>query len=233
MNTLSEIKEAFIHLLYPHICAGCGSDLLSAHNLICLNCLQALPETQFHLFPGNPVETAFYGRLPVQHATAQYYFTKESLMQILLHELKYKGNKKLGIFLGRLMGEQMMQAERFAGVDALVPLPLHASREKKRGFNQAELICKGMASVWDKPVLNQLVLRNTNTESQTKKGRIDRWKNMEGKFEIKDPSMLSAQHILLVDDVITTGATLEACGQSLLDAGLEKLSVATLCYAIA
>ncbi|MBD0288890.1 MAG: ComF family protein, partial [Flavisolibacter sp.] len=210
LRFLKEIKESLLHLAFPHVCEGCGSDLLERHNLICFNCHAALPETSFHLHPNNPVEKIFWGRLPVIHATAQYYFTKESLMQRLMHQFKYRGNKELGLYLGRLMGEGLAASNRFSDVDALVPLPLFAEKEHKRGFNQAAVLCAGIAEALQKPVLNSAVIRTHHTESQTKKSRVERWQNIESRFELADEPALSNKHILLVDDVVTTGATLEA-----------------------
>lgn len=231
MIKLVEIKDAFLHMLFPHVCTGCGNDIISTQNILCLSCLNAMPETQFQFFQSNPVEKSFWGRLSLNAATAQYYFTKESLMQILLHELKYKGNKDLGFYLGRLMGEQIIQSERFTGIEALIPLPLFPSRERKRGYNQSELLCRGMADVLMIPVIVNAIARNKSTESQTKKGRVERWKNMEGKFEIMNTDAVCNRHVLLVDDVITTGATMEACGNELLKIPGLSLSLASLCYA--
>lgn len=227
---LREITDALIHLVYPHVCAGCHSDLLTTKAILCLKCLQALPETNFHPFPGNPVERMFYGRMSLQSATAHFYFTKESLMQILMHEIKYKGFRELAVYLGQLMGEQMAASERYTSVDAMVPLPLFKSREKQRGYNQSALICQGLSAALQIPVLNTAVARNQYTESQTKKGRVERWQNMEGKFEITDHSILQGKHILLVDDVITTGATIEACGNTIIEEA-KMLSIASLCFA--
>ncbi len=230
MIGLTEIKNSFLHLLFPHVCAGCGNDMLNENSLLCIRCMDALPETNFELHPGNPVEKVFWGRLPLAGATAQFYFTKESLMQHLMHQFKYKSNKSLGFQLGQLMGEQLVASGRFE-VDAMVPLPLFPSRERRRGYNQATVLCEGMAKTMRVPILGKAIIRSQHTETQTKKGRVERWENIEGKFELKDPSLLRNKHILLVDDVVTTGATLEACGQELLKAGNLHLSVATLCMA--
>ena len=230
MIAFKEIKESFLHLLFPHVCSGCGSDLLSEESMLCMRCIDAMPETNFDIHPNNPVEKKFWGRLKLVGATAQYYFTKESLMQHLMHQFKYKNNKDLGLQLGRMMGENLKRSNRF-NVDALIPLPLFPAKEKKRGYNQATVLCNGMAEYMNVPVLNDVIIRPQFTETQTKKGRIERWLNMEGKFILKDPSAISNKHILLVDDVVTTGATLEACGIELLKADNVQLSVATLCYA--
>ena len=228
MISVKEIKDSVLHLLFPHVCAGCGSDILNEHTVLCMRCIGALPETNFELHGGNPVEKTFWGRLPLAGATAQFYFTKESLMQHLMHQFKYKGNKELGIQLGRIMGEQLQGTNRFR-VDALVPLPLFPAKEKRRGYNQAMVLCEGMAEIMKIPVLDKIISRPQHTETQTKKGRIERWRNMEGKFVLKDQTDISHSHLLLVDDVITTGATLEACGNELLRAENVRLSVATLC----
>jgi len=226
----SVLGDGLLHLAFPHVCEGCGTDVLDKGHMLCLKCSSSLPSTSFHLHAGNPIEKTFWGRLPVTHATAQYYFTKESLIQKLMHQVKYRGNKELGIYLGRMMGHQLAESNRFIYIDAIVPLPLHKTKERKRGFNQAMLLCEGIAEVLQKPVYKDVIVRNAFTETQTKKSRIERWQNMEGRFELINPSTIEGKHILLVDDVITTGATLEACGQELLKAENIKLSIATLCF---
>lgn len=230
MPLLADIKHAALHLLFPHVCEGCGTDVISPDQFLCLQCHASLPKTEFHLYPNNPVEKIFWGRLPLVNATAQYYFSKRSAMQHLMHQLKYRGNKELGLYLGRLIGQALKETNRFAAVDALVPLPLHPSKEKKRGYNQATVLCEGIKEVFDKPILKDAVTRTTHTESQTKKNRVQRWQNMEGRFEVVNEDALKDKHLLLVDDVVTTGATLEACGAELLDVPGVRLSVATLCF---
>lgn len=230
MLTVKEIKESVLHLFFPHICTGCGSDILNVESALCMRCVDAMPETNFELHPDNPVEKSFWGRLPLIGATAQFYFTKESLMQHLMHQFKYKGNRELGIQLGRMMGEQIMNSGRF-DADALVPLPLFPAKEKRRGYNQATVLCQGIAERMKIPILDKAITRPQHTETQTKKGRIERWKNMEGKFILSDPDAIKNKHLLLVDDVVTTGATLEACGNELLKAENVRLSLATLCTA--
>jgi ComF family protein len=230
MALLKEIKDSVLHLLFPHVCTGCGSDLLSKESALCMRCVEAMPETRFEMHANNPAEQIFWGRLPVKEVTAQFYFTKESLMQHLIHQLKYKGNKDLGIQLGRIMGEQLKKSGRFL-VDALIPLPLFPAKERRRGYNQATVLCRGMADSMHVPVLNTVIARPQHTETQTRKGRIERWKNMEGKFVLTDSAAIENKNILLVDDVVTTGATLEACGHELLKAEKVNLSIATLCIA--
>ena len=230
MIKLKEIKDAFLHLLFPHVCTGCGTDILNEETVLCMRCIDRMPETNFELHADNPVEKIFWGRLQMVSATAQFYFTKESLMQHLMHQFKYKRNKELGLQLGRMMGEQIKKSGRFE-VNALVPLPLFPVKEKRRGYNQATILCEGMAEIMGIPVLDKAVIRPQHTETQTKKGRIERWENMEGKFILSDPDKISNQHLLLVDDVVTTGATFEACGNELLKADNVRLSLASLCVA--
>ena len=230
MVSYKEVKNSILHILFPHVCDGCGSDIIDEESSLCMKCIAEMPETNFHLHSGNPVEKIFWGRLPIVGATAQYYFIKESSMQHLLHQLKYKGNKELGKQLGRLMGYDLQKTDRFDKVDFLLPLPLFPSKEKRRGYNQATILCEGIAEVMNVEILRDVITRTQFTETQTRKGRIERWQNMEGKFELVKPEKIQGKNILLVDDVITTGATLEACGHELLQAS-PKLSIAALCYA--
>ena len=229
--SLKYLLKSTVHLLYPHICTGCGSDLLNEDNLLCLRCIHDLPHTNFANLPNNPVEKYFWGRIPLQAACSQFYFSKEFLIQHLIHQLKYKGDTKIGFYLGELMGKTLLKTDRFKDVDALIPLPLYSDKEHKRGYNQAEVICNGMSSVMNVPVYNKYVIRQHATETQTRKHRTERWENVKDSFKVIKESELTGKHLLLVDDVVTTGATLEACGAVLLDIPDVKLSVATLAYA--
>lgn len=229
MNFIKEIGSSLLQLAFPRLCAGCGKDL-PGEGLLCLRCTDALPLTGFQRYADNPVEKIFWGRLPLESATAQYYFTRDSSMQRLMHRFKYRSHREVGEWLGRMMGRQLAESGRFDGVDALVPLPLFPSRERRRGYNQSFVLCQGIAAALNVPVLKDAVTRTLFTESQTRKSRVERWQNMEGRFELLSPSALQGRHVLLVDDVVTTGATLEACGRELLQAKDLQLSIATLCY---
>ena len=230
MEVLHHLKESLLHLVFPHVCEGCGTDVLQSDHALCLQCIVALPETRFHLYKDNPVEKIFWGRVPLVHATAQYYFTKESIMQRLMHSFKYRGDKELGFYLGRLMGRAITASHYYASIDALVPLPLHPSKERRRGFNQAAILCQGLSIEMSIPVIEDAVSRPGRTETQTKKNRVARWQNMEGRFEVHSTSGLEGRHLLLVDDVVTTGATLEACATELLKIPGVSVSIATLCF---
>jgi ComF family protein len=197
-----------------------------------MHCINRLPVTGFHMHANNPVEKIFWGRMPVTAAASFLYYSKDSLLQHIVHALKYKGNKELGLFIGRKMGELLFQTHRFSDIEALVPLPLFAARERKRGYNQATVLCEGMAEVLALPIFKQVIQRQTSSATQTNKNRIDRWLNMQGKFELKQPDTIAGKHILLIDDVITTGATLEACGQELLTAANTRISIMTMAYTV-
>jgi ComF family protein len=189
-----------------------------------------LPETGFANLEQNPVEQIFWGRLPIKQACSMFYYTKDSMVQQLVFEFKYRGNKELAVYMGKLMGQQLANSPHYQTVDYLVPLPLYPSKERKRGYNQAALICEGIASVYNRPVLNDVVIRSVATESQTKKNRLERWENMKGNFMVKNKTLITGKHLLLVDDVITTGATLEACARALMEVENAQISVGTLCF---
>ena len=232
IKAITSYLNDFAHLFFPHNCAGCGSDILENTAFLCAECFQQLPPTVFFSKPKNPVEKIFYGRIKVESAGSAYYFSKESLLHHLIVALKYQGNKNAGIYLGKLLGNEVVLAERFNDIDMIVPLPLNEIKEKKRGYNQAMVIAKAIAEVMNKPVCADAVIRTVFTETQTHKNRISRWRNMEGVFEVRTPEILAGKHVLLIDDVITTGATLEACGAEILKVPGTKLSVATVAYTI-
>jgi ComF family protein len=222
--------RSLTNLFFPKLCEGCGNELFGREETLCLRCIDQLPITNFHFHSNNPVEKIFWGRLPLLGATSFLYFTKDSLLQHLLHSFKYNGNKEIGYYFGRCMGKAFLQSNRFNHIDALIPLPLHPKKERKRGYNQATVLCDGMSEIMKIPVLKNAVIRPSATQTQTHKSRILRWQNIEGKFFLTDPAKISQKHILLVDDVVTTGATLESCGQELLAAQGLQLSIATLAY---
>lgn len=227
---MKTVMHSLVHLFLPHTCAGCSNDVLDRDQLLCLSCINRLPLTAFHLYAENPIEKIFRGRLAITAATSLYYFTKDSVLQHLLHQLKYKGKREIGEYIGRRMGEALQDAPRFSTVDAMVPMPLYAARERKRGYNQAGLLCQGIAGIAGLPVLKDVIVRKTASETQTHKSRRERWANISGRFEVIRPEAVRGKHVLLVDDVITTGATLEACGHELLAGNDSQLSIFTTAY---
>lgn len=228
---LKTLLNDTLHLFYPHVCIGCGSDLVQHGNLICLKCSSILPQTNFAQYANNPIEKIFWGRIALVAAHSEFYFSKESLIQQLIHLLKYKNNKEIGFYMGEIMGKSLLNSNRFNTIDALIPLPLNAAKERKRGYNQAAIICEGMSAVMQIPVIKNNVLRQRYTDTQTKKHRTERWQNVADSFVIKYAASLKGRHLLLVDDVVTTGATLEACGDIILSLEGVKLSIATLAQA--
>lgn len=197
-----------------------------------MKCLSELPFTGFELHADNPVEKLFWGRAPIANAMGMLYFTKDSAIQHLIHQLKYNGKKEIGHFMGMIMGQKILSSNRFAGIDAIVPLPLFKLKEKKRGYNQSSVLCDGIAETLHAPVLKNIVVRTMATDTQTHKTRIERWQNIEGKFQATDLEKIKNMHLLLVDDIVTTGATLEACAMELMKAQYAKISIAALAYTL-
>jgi ComF family protein len=191
-------------------------------------CLNSLPKTDFHLNKENPVAEIFWGKVQIHAATAYYYFNKGSKVQYLIHQLKYKGRREIGIFIGEQMGNELKQSEFFKNIDLIIPVPLHPKKERKRGYNQSEMFGLGLAKSLKIPLSSQFLVRKEFTDTQTKKSRSDRWKNVENVFAIKNQESLAGKHILLVDDVITTGSTLEACIRALSEIENVTISVSAI-----
>lgn len=232
MVSVKQLFSDAMHLFFPHNCLGCGSDVLSDKSLLCLHCISTLPYTGYEAIENNPVEKIFRGRTTLKAATSTFYFAKSHVVQTLIHQLKYKANLEVGEYLGALAGKVLLNSGRFSNIDYLVPLPLSAEKEFKRGFNQSEVICRGMSITMGVPVLRNNVIRHRYTDTQTKKHRAERWENVEGSFAVNNPTTVQGKNILLIDDVITTGATLEACTQCMLTsvAGIN-ISLATIATA--
>ncbi len=231
MKILKQFFADTFHLFFPHTCTGCGSDLLNKTNLLCIRCISRLPHTHFANFENNPIEKIFRGRLPLRAAHSEFYFEKHELIQQLIHRLKYGNDIDIGIYLGEITGNALLKSARFTTVDYIIPLPLNKNKEKKRGYNQAEIICRGIHSATNIPVMINNIVKRRATESQTLKHRGERWNNVEGSFVVTNPNALEGKHVLLIDDVITTGATMEACAQAILQVRDSSLSIATLAHA--
>jgi len=231
MKFIYDASISLRQLFFPHVCKSCFAEIVYQEQFLCTRCISDLPFTEFATLPENPVEKIFYGRASIVAATSLFFFTPASVVQQLIHLVKYKGQKKLAVYLGKMMGQEIMQVPRFAGLDMVVPLPLFRSREKTRGYNQAALLARGISEVLGIPSNESIIGRNKASATQTRKSREERWKNVDGLFTITgDPG--KNRHILLVDDVITTGATLDACANTLLAIDGVKVSIMTLAYAI-
>ena len=231
MISFAPILEDVLHLIYPHTCNGCGSDLLSGKQLLCFQCLNDLPHTGFAQYENNMIENIFRGRIVVKAAHSEFYFSKGELVQHLVHQLKYKGNREIGEYMGGMMGETLLTSQRFTQLDMIIPLPMFSDKEFKRGYNQATIIAGGVAKKMQVVLNTNLVTRNRLTETQTRKHRQERWQNVDGSFSISDPGKLKWKNILLIDDVITTGASIEACAAAVLNIPGTTLSIATLAHA--
>jgi ComF family protein len=232
MDYACDLWDDFISLLFPRICYGCGDHLLRNEKIICTECYIVIPRTNYHLKTDNPVARIFWGRCRLEKAAAFSFYTKDSRIRKLIHQLKYRGISEVGIELGRIYALSLQASGFLDGIDLLMPVPLHRSRERKRGFNQSGMICRGISDVTGITVDTSTLVRKSMTRTQTKKSRYDRWTNVEGIFKITDPEKLRDRHILLVDDVITTGSTVEACAGEILKATDVKVSVAALAFSV-
>ena len=225
-------KDAFLHLFFPHLCAGCSSDLIDDEQLICSNCLHALPFTSFETIDNNPVEKLFWGRTSVAHACSIFYYIPENPLQKIIHHIKYKNNPMLGTYMGKIMGTRLEIFFANNCIDFMLPMPLHPKKEYARGYNQATVLCEGIHAVTGLQYFNDVLFRKIHTSTQTKKSRIERWENVSDVFEISDPSRIQEKHILLIDDVITTGASTEACANLLIKNKAARVSICSLAYTI-
>jgi len=221
----------FVSLLFPELCAACRESLVANEHLICMDCRYNLPFTNFHQQPENTVARQFWGKINLEGAYALYYFTKGGKIQNLMHQFKYRGIKQIGNLLGNIAGGQLIKNDVFNTIDMIVPVPLHKKRMRQRGYNQSTCFAEGLAQKLNATVEDNNLVRVTATETQTHKSRFARFENMQEVFTVKNPERLANKHILLVDDIITTGSTLEACGAELLKIKGLKLSVAAIAYA--
>lgn len=231
MNLNQTYFADFVALIFPELCQACAKSLYRNEEIICADCLYNLPFTNFHLRQDNAVAQSFWGRVPIETASALLYFSKGSRVQNLLHQLKYKNRPEVGVYLGRLAAKSLLQNSVFATADMIMPVPLHQQKQLKRGYNQSLCIAEGLSQKTRIPVENQNLIKTTSTESQTKKSRISRYENMKEVFWVRNPEKLTGKRILLVDDIITTGATLEACCNVLLQVPGVKISIATIAVA--
>jgi ComF family protein len=225
---LKELFSGASHLLFPQLCEGCHTPLLHQERVLCMGCTYELPQTGFHHIPDNEAALRVAGRIPFKYATAFAYFSEEGLMQHLMHRLKYSGRKSIGKFLGQQAGYALKSVPWITEIDAIVPVPLHPRKHAKRGYNQSAIIAEGIGQSLNIPVESAGLIRIKNTDSQTKKSREQRLENVKGAFALNAKKPITAKHVLLVDDVLTTGATIEAAASALLVAPGFSLSICTI-----
>lgn len=232
MGYIYDLWDDFVSLLFPRLCYGCGNHLLRNENLICTECYIVIPRTNYHLKTDNPVAQLFWGRCLIEKAAAFSFYTRDSRIRKLIHQLKYKGIREIGFELGRIYGFSLKKSGFLEGIDLIIPVPLHPSKQRKRGFNQSEVICNGISDATGLKTDTGLLIRRSMTKTQTKKSRYDRWTNVEGIFQVNGPELLKDKHILVVDDVITTGSTIEACVNELFNIENVRVSVAALAFSV-
>jgi len=231
MKEMRRIMDDLLGLFYPELCVTCGERLISQEKYICMKCWFDLPVNNFHLEPDNKVARLFWGRVQIENAASFFNYRKGSRYQKLIHFIKYKGLKELGYETGLKYGSVLADSEAFRKVDVIVPVPLHPRKQRKRGYNQSEWIARGLAESMEKPLSAGNLYRKMHTSTQTRKNRFERWQNVEGIFGVKNSGEFFGKHILLVDDVITTGSTLEASAFQLLKINDTRVSIATLGFA--
>jgi ComF family protein len=228
LKKILQYLQDFFFIIYPRSCECCSNPLVHNENILCSKCLVEMPRSVYFDNEKNPILTLLAGRVPIKSAISLFSFTKDSNYRKLLHKLKYKNKPEIGILLGEELGAEMKKHEIFSQIDFIVPVPLHSRRQKWRGYNQSEKIADGISNITKIPVLTNNFIRNKETTTQTRKSKEERWQNVSGKFLIKDKDVLKNKHILIVDDVLTTGATIEACAEELLKIENLSLSIAVL-----
>jgi ComF family protein len=231
LTTIEYLTDVY-RLFYPKLCGACNTALYKGEQHICFVCSNNLPFTDFEKLKPNPVEKVFQVRIDVAFATSLLYFSRSTKTQNILHQIKYNNRKQLAIYLGNLLGERIKSTHEQLNFDVIIPVPLHPKKLQIRGYNQSSYIAKGIAEVLNIPIAEHIIKRKINTATQTKKTRVERWQNINNAFELNKKIKLNYNHILLVDDVLTTGATIEACANSLNSKQNLKISVATLAMAI-
>ena len=230
MSVKSLLNE-LSNLFFPECCPVCSIRLLPSEQGVCLQCLHALPKTNNFMEPDNLAETLLAGRFPFERAATFCVYSRGGVLQPLIHQLKYNNKKEIGVLLGKLFGKDLIGSEFILPIDLIVPVPLHPQKQKERGFNQAETIAYGLSEVTSIPVSSGNLVRAIFNPTQTQRTKTQRWENVKGIFEVRNPESMMGQHVLLVDDVLTTGSTIEAASVCLQQKAKVKISVVTLAYA--
>lgn len=232
MSYLYDLWDDFISLLFPRLCYGCGTHLMRNENLICTSCYVVIPRTGYHTVADNPVAQLFWGRCLLEKAAAFSFYNKGSRIRNLIHNLKYKGIREIGYELGKIYGLSLKSSGFTDDIDIIVPVPLHPEKIHSRGFNQSEIISSGISDVTEVPVNTGSLARLTVSATQTRRSRYERWTNVEGIFSVVNEEHIRGKHVLLVDDVITTGSTIESCANELLKIEGVRVSAVALAFAV-
>lgn len=227
-----ELFYHFVNLLFPQTCSACNEPLLKTEKILCTNCLINLPKTEIGFSNSQKLEYRFLGKVEIKVVYSYLKYSKGGNVQNLLQNLKYKNRQDIGLFMGKLFGSQLIKNNTSIDIDVLIPIPLHKNKFLIRGFNQSELIAQGLSELINVPCETLAIIRKTATETQTRKSRLDRFYNVEDVFEIQDAEKIIGKKIGLVDDVLTTGATMEVCAACLLAAGAKEITIFSLASAI-
>lgn len=223
--------DAFLSLFFPRYCLICGRTLAKGEECLCARCNMDFPRTGYHKIKDNPVEQLFWGKVPLERATSYFFYRRGGDARHILHSLKYGGQKEIGEIMGRHMATELLPSGFFKGIDFIIPVPLHKKKQKLRGYNQSEWIARGVSAITSIPVYVSGVVREKNTETQTRKSVFERWENVDGIFRIDFPEHFIGKHVLIIDDVLTTGATTVACASSFERIESIRISILTLAVA--
>jgi ComF family protein len=229
-SMIGEICRDFVSMIFPDYCLGCEDALVKGENLLCTRCQLELPATNHHIDVSNPLKMRLATRMQIEHAMAMFKFSKSGKVQALLHALKYRNQPELGVMLGSMYGQKLQGVPGLV-FDMIIPVPLHPVRRRKRGYNQSAMFAKGLSEKLLIPFSDSLMSRGVMTATQTKKSKLSRWQNVSDVFHLAGEDQIKEKRILLVDDVVTTGATLESCAVPLLNAHCASLSIACIAEA--
>ncbi len=230
MSVLTNTKD-FFTMLYPDLCYVCWIETPIKGRKICVKCLVDLPYTDHFKYEENMITRKFWGRVTIENGAALLNYHKGSTFTDMIHRFKYEGRRQIGFILGKMTGLRMLKSNMYNSVDIMIPVPLHPSRKAKRGYNQSTEFAKGIKEIMDIPIVENLLLKTSNTTTQTDKGRMNRLENVINSFSLRNPERFAGRHFLIIDDVITTGATMEACALKLLEIPKVKISVISLALA--
>lgn len=229
----SSLLNDFLSLIFPENCLSCSRPLFKKENSICLYCLHRLPRTYYHLFPDNELSKRFWGRVDIFKAGAYLHFTKGSSVQKMMFKIKYHGMKEGAKFIGHQYGQDLKSSNWDSFIDLIVPVPMHKSKMRKRGYNPSAIFSEGLSDSLQREMMEDALVRTEAAVSQTGKSKFERWENVKRIYEVNERwiKIIQGKNILLTDDVITTGATVEACAGKLLEAGAKSVSVAAIAVA--
>jgi ComF family protein len=228
---LTKAWNGLIGLIFPDFCEVCGTPLVLGERYICMPCLYKMPRTRSWEKEDNDIEKLFWGKVNIERACSLFYFRKGSDYRPVIHKLKYKGKYNIGLRLGEELGACLENSVLYKDISMLMPVPLHPVKEKMRGYNQSEYIAYGISKVMNLPVEKRTLIRTKYTETQTRKNVTERWENVQSVFDVRNTSKLNGEHILLIDDVITTGSTIISCASTILNNCTCRVSIASIGYA--